>query len=83
MKPSRKGTPITNNPWGQSNAPGTARSGGIVTPKVVLAPRDDTQKTNGKSDYTRKPAGMNDASPGKMRTVDTKSPQPYVNKSKS
>ena len=83
MKPSRKGTPITNNPWGQSNAPGTARSGGIVTPKIVNPPRDDSQSTNGKADYTRQVAGMKSASPAKMRTVDSKSPQPYVNKSKS
>ena len=82
MKPNRKGTPITKNPWGQSNAPGTARSGGIVAPKVAKPVRDDTNKANGKSDYTRKPAGMNAQSPSKMRTVDTKSPQPYVNKSK-
>lgn len=81
MKPSRKGTAITKNPWGQSNAPGTARSGGIVAPKVIMPVEKTTAKTNGKSDYTRKPAGLTAKAVTKTHASGT-NPQPYVNKSK-
>ena len=81
MKPNRKGTPITKNPWGQLNAPGTARSGGIVAPKVAKPVRDDTNKANGKSDYTRKLAGLTAQAITTTHASGT-NPQPYVNKSK-